>query len=293
MPLLTALLACALALASCGRAPADFDSSVAEAEALIGLGRAGPAASRYRSIERAFRDDPRWAGVMLRIAEIESNMLGDRAAADRALSEVVRRAPLTEAGRIARETRAGVREASGDYQGAIEDYTALMKHFPEGGRDMLYRVGLAGVYLTAKDFRQSRIEIKPLVEGKDVPPEVKEKAIFLAAESFFLDGQVRKAAGYYEWLMREFPESPLVPEAKLHLATCIEEMGHLGVARDVTKGALDDYPNKGVVEARLKSIDERGTRPAKQVRKELAADSPRGEGPKGEPKKVYKEGELN
>lgn len=287
--ILTACAAATLLLSACDRAINDYDAAIAGAEAKLGLGEAESALDSYRRIARAFEDDPRWAGLMLRIAEIEANMMRDGKAADEALSEVIERAPLTDAGRLAREARARDREARRDYQGAIEDYTALIKHFPEGERAMRYRIALSGVYLASKDFRQSRVEIKPLIEGDGVPPEMKEKAIFLAAESFFLEGQVRKAAGYYEWMIREFPKSELAGEAKLHLATCIEEMGYLGIAREVTKDALDEYPNKGVVEARLKSIDERGTKPAKQMNKELSRDGKADEGSK----KVYKAEPLN
>ena len=280
----------ALSICACDRVITDYDAAIANAEGELGLGQTREALDHYRAIARGLKTDPRWAGIMLRIAEIESNMMRDRAAADEALSDVIERAPLTEAGRIAREARARERVRQKDYQGAIEDYNALIKHFPEGDHAMRYRIDLAGVYLTSKDFRQSRIEVKPLVEGEGVPPEIREKAVFLAAESFFLEGQARKAAGYYEWLIRDFPNSPLLAEAKLHLATCIEELGYLGIAREVTRDAAKDYPNKGVIDARLKSIDERGTKPAKQMKGEAKAGDAEAT---NAPKKVYKEEPLN
>ena len=109
-----------------------------------------------------------------------------------------------------------------------------------------------------KELEQARVELKPLFKDSDVPKEVLEKAIFVAAESYFLEGKSRKASGYYRWLLEEFPESDLAAEAKLHLATCYEEMGYLGVAGSITRSAEEEYPNRGVIDARIESLKARG-----------------------------------
>jgi len=289
--IVTILIACALLVGACDSKPSDFESELAKAEAQLGLGRPDKALYAYRSLVRHHEGDPRWAGVMLRIAELYSTVLGDSASALNTLSEVIDRSPLTESGRKAMLVRAELRVEEGDYPGAIEDYAALIKHFPEGEGAMLYRVLLASVYLTARDFMQARIEIKPLIEAKEVPNDIREKVIFIAAESFFLDGNVKRASGYYQWLLKDFPESSLVPEAKLHLATCIEEMGYMGIARQITQDAAEDYPNKAVIEARLKSIDYRGSKSASQMREELGIPEP-AEGDE-DSKNVYKGDGLN
>jgi|GEM_PF-1623129 len=284
------IIACALLLSACDRTSSDFESEITKAEAYVGVGEADKALYAYRDIADRYADDGRWAGVMLRISELYSTVFADAKSAEEALSKVLDRAPLTEAGRLARLARAGLRESHGDYAGAIEDYTAYLKHFPEHEGAMRARLMLAGVYLTAGDFRQSRVEVKPLVEGKNVPEDVREKALFVGAESFFLEGNVRRASSYYRWLIKDFPDSALVPEAKLHLASCIEEMGYLGIAKDVTRDAAKDYPNKGVIEARLESIDERGTKSAGEMFDEVGAPEAKGG---EETKTVYKEGGLN
>lgn len=289
-PTLIALLAFCLFISACDRAALDFDSEIAKAEAYVGLGEPDRALYAYRDLAERFEDDPRWAGVMLRISELYSTVFADAKAADETLTRLLDRAPLTEAGRLARLARAGLRESRHDYAGAIEDYTAYLKHFPEREDAMSARLMLSGVYLTARDFRQSRVEIKPLVEGKDVPGDIREKALFLAAESFFLEGNVRRASGYYQWLIKDFPKSELVPEAKLHLASCIEEMGYLGIAEEVTRDAAKDYPNKRVIDARLESIEERGSKSAGQMLHEVGQKADVGdEGTKT----VYKEGGLD
>ncbi|HQH80951.1 MAG TPA: hypothetical protein PK599_06125, partial [bacterium] len=66
-----------------------------------------------------------------------------------------------------------------------------------------------------------------------------------------------EAIRWYDALIENFPDSELAPEAKLHMATCFEETGRLGAARNVTERS-SDYPNQKVVDARMKSIDKKG-----------------------------------
>jgi len=247
-----------IALSACSRGKDDFVDRVSKAEAQIGLGNYLPALNIYTEIVKDYSSDPRRAGVLLRIAELQATGLKNSAEAHRVYGEVIAAEPLSEAARIAREKRAELREREGDNEGAIEDYSALLKHFAVKERSQLYRVQVAGVYLSMRDYRQARVELKPLFQDPDIDQAVLEKAIFIAAESYFLEGQSRKASGYYRWLLEEFPESDLAPEAKLHLATCYEEMGYLGVAGSITKSAEEDYPNKEVIEARMESLKARG-----------------------------------
>lgn len=246
-----------VALAACSRG-ADFDDRVTKAESQIGLGNYLAALNIYTSLVDDYASDPRRAGVLLKIADLQATGLGNTGKALEYLGEVISVEPLSEAARLARERRASIRQGQGDNEGAIEDYSALLKHFAADGHSQLYRVQVAGVYLSMRNYGQARTEIKPLFKDKGVPSEVLERAIFIVAESYFLEGKPRKASGYYRWLLEEFPKSDLSAEAKLHLATCYEEMGFLGVAGFVTKSAAEDYPNRGVIDARLKSLRARG-----------------------------------
>jgi TolA-binding protein len=246
-----------IALSACSRGKDDLADRVAKAEAQIGLSNYLPALNIYNEIVKDYSADPRRAGVLLKIAELQATSLKNTAEAHRVYGEVIAAEPLSEAARIAREKRAMLREREGNYEGAIEDYSALLKHYSGEKRSQLYRVQVAGIYLSMRDYRQARVELKSLFKDPDVPKEVLERAIFLAAESYFLEGKSRKASGYYRWLLEEFPESDLVAEAKLHLATCYEEMGYLGVAGSITKSA-EDYPNRDVIDARMESLRARG-----------------------------------
>lgn len=251
--------------AACSRGPVDFDDRIAKAEAHIGLGNYLLALNDYKALLKDCGGDPRRAGILLKIADLHATGLRNSEKAIEVLSQVIHEEPLSEAARLARERRAAIREREGDYEGAIEDYSALLKHFAIGTRSDLYKVQVAGVYLSMRDYRQARTELKPLFQEKEMGEEVLEKAIFIAAESYFLEGKSRRAAGYYRWLLEEFPDSSLAPEAKLHMATCYEEMGLLGVAGAITKSAGDDYPNSDVIEARLDSLKARGSNPEVRI----------------------------
>ncbi len=248
------------AAAACSRG--SFEERRAAAEAKVGLGDPKGAVSAYRSLAQAFREDARRGEILLRIADIQATVLSDPAAALTAYGEAIADAPLSPAGQLARERRAALREERGDYEGAIEDYSTLLKYAVDDASRCRYRILLSGVYLAGGDFRQARVELKQMIEDPDSPPDAREKAYFLAAESFFLEGKAGRAIEYYQALLSAFPKSPLAPEAKLHLATCLEEQGYLGPAREVTRG-VKDYPNQKVVDARVRSIDERGKMPSK------------------------------
>lgn len=241
---------------------------MSKAEAHIGLGDYVDAINEYRSIADSYKNDPKRAIALFRIADIYATSLNNTEAALKTYEEVIDDSPFSYAARESRERRAALLERIGDYEGAIEDYFSLLKYFGDNVQGMRYRILTAGAYLSMKDYRQARTEIKPIVEDTNAPKDILEQAIFLAAESYFLEGMTRKAAGYYIWFLEEFPESKLASEAKLHLANCYEELGYLGVASNITKSAAKDYPNKKVVDARLESLKARG-KVAEDVKKDV------------------------
>jgi tetratricopeptide (TPR) repeat protein len=249
------LLLCAT---GCGTpSSSSFEEQVTAAEAHLGLGNPKAALADYRAIARHVRGDPRRAEILLRIADLEATVLGDPARAIVAYGETIDERPLAATAQIARERRAALREERGDFEGAIEDYAALLKYFPNDSNRYRYQVLLAGVYLSGRNYRQARLEVKPLIELPTTPAEVREQALFIAAESFFLEGKGGRAIEYYEWFLHDFPQSSLAAEAKLHLATCFEEQGQLGAAQELMRSASKEYPNQKAVNARLKSLTDR------------------------------------
>ena len=257
---ITVILCSCLLLAACEK-PQGFDADYKKAEARVGLGETDDALAAYRRLADRYPDDPRRPGVLLRIGDLYATVLKDDAMAIKAYGRVVDDYPLSDASMLARERRAHLAEKAGQPDSAIEDYYALLKHFPDRADRTRYRILLVGAYLAQRNFVQARIELKPLLEDPKTPPGIREQALFAGGESHFLADEPDKAVPYYQQLLKEFPTSPLASEAELHFATCVEEMGYLGTARDITRDAARDYPNRQVIDARLKSLKERGTKP--------------------------------
>lgn len=241
--------------------PKGFDADYAKAEGFVGMGQTDKALSAYRKLIDRYPKDPRQPAILLRIGDLYASVLHDEAMAIKSYGRVIETYPLSEAAVLAHERRAHLSQKAGNIDQAIEDYSALLKHFPDHVDRFRYRVLLVGAYLAGRNFHQARLEIRPLLDDSSVPPDVREQALFAAGESFFLDDDPEHAVPFYQQLLKEFPTTPLASEAELHLATCVEEMGYLGTAREITKDAARDYPNKGVIDTRLKSIKERGSKP--------------------------------
>lgn len=245
----------AVILLSAGCKPKGFDRDLRDAESKMGMGHQGAAMKMYESIAKRYPRDSRRHEILLKIAEMDEVVEANYKAAIEAYGRVIREYPDTESARVARERRAALRHKGGDLEGAIEEYTSLINNYPQ--YESFYRVLLGDVYIAKGDYTQARVEIGPLFRADAVPSEILEQAAFAYAESLFLEDHLEMAIKWYRAFLANFPDSKQADEAKLHLATCLEEMGHLGLASSVMKSA-SGYPNKNVIETRLKSMGERG-----------------------------------
>lgn len=247
-----------LAASVAGCTDKSFDEELKAAEEKVALDESVAAMSAYQGIAKRFPNDARRPGILFRIADIYENAIGDDGRAAEGYDLLAKEYPFSEAAVAARERHARLMEKKGNFDSAIEDYSALLKHFPESADKNRYILLLAGAYVAQRNFPQARTELKPILEDPAIKGDVRESALFITAESFFLEDKAAEALAYYEQLLEEFPKSKLAAEARLHMAMCVEEMGYLGTARDITKEAMRDYPNKDVVKKRLESIDNRG-----------------------------------
>lgn len=245
----------AVILLSAGCKPKGFDEDLRDAESKMGMGRQGAAMKMYESIAKRYPRDSRRHEILLKIAEMAEVLEADDKVAIEAYGHVIKEYPDTESARVAHEKRAELRQKNGDIEGAIEEYTALIGIYPQ--YESFYRVLLGGAYIAKVDYTQARVEIGPLFRADLVPADILEQAAFAYAESLFLEDHLEMAIKWYRAFLANFPDSKQADEAKLHLATCLEEMGHLGLASSVMKSA-SGYPNKNVIETRLKSMGERG-----------------------------------
>lgn len=237
-----------------------FDEEFRTAEEKLGMGDANAALSSLKRIANNYPKDERRPDILLRIADISNLVVGSPSEAVKAYTKLIDSYPLSTYSIVGRERRAAIFESQGNLGMAIADYAAILKYFPDLEDRYRYQLFLGSDYLAQRNFEQAREELKPLVDDRNTPREIREQALFAIAESFFLQDNAEHAIPFYSELLKEFPKSKLTGEAKLHMATCVEEMGYLGPAKDMTREAGKDYPNTKVIDTRLKSIKERGTK---------------------------------
>ncbi len=239
-------------------ASTTLETKMEEAEALVGMGKHQAALDLYDQVAKGCPSYERCAEVLIRIGDIKANLAENPRDVLDAYGRVIELFPLTDAGRIAHERRASVYERYSDYLGAAEEYASLLQYFPSCEQAPRYLLALGETYIAMGNYEQARIELRGLLKAMGYDPSIRQEALFAYAESYFLEGRLGLAERSYRILIDEFPNSPLVPEARMKIATCQEERGFLGDAVKTLSRARREYPNKPVIEDRLDAMHKRG-----------------------------------
>ena len=254
----------------------DFKESLTHAEELIGVGKYAQAAGIYKKLAEQSLKSSQKAVVYLKLGDLYTYSMSDLQAGLETYQKCVEVAPHSEAARLAHERRANIFESEGMPAKVAGEYATLLKFFPEHEEAPIYRVCLGEAYIASKEYQQAREELRRFVEGENISKDLRVRALFDIGETYFLESKPGKAIRFYYAFVQESPDSPLIPEVKMRIATCLEEMGYLGMAQKFAKEAAKDYPNKEVIEQRLKGINERGkTTYSKKKSPEGKSEKPR------------------
>ncbi len=264
IPKMAAIFA-AIFLMSC--MSSTLDDRLREADAMLTLGEPKRSAKILVQSAKLYPEDPRRPEILIKAARIYDTFLGDLDNAVGVSSLVIDEYPMSKAALIAREHRFGLYKEARQFDNAAEDVSFLIKNDSENAER--HRLSLASLYLENRDYDQSRVELMNLIRDKKTSESTLEQSAFFYSESLFLEGQTETAAKWLAAFIREFPKSSYVPEAKLHLATCLEESGKLGAAMNVLSSAKA-YPNKDVISIRMKSMEDRGSPQNKSERPKAA-----------------------
>jgi tetratricopeptide (TPR) repeat protein len=259
------VLAGFLLVVSC--AAPDFEKDQKKAQELIGIGDFKKAAKIYNDLIKASASDREKAVVYFELGNLYAYQMMDIAGGLAAYQKCIESSPYSEAARLAHERRAEIFETQGIASKMASEYSDLLKYFPENENVPRYQLRLGEAYIAAKEYQQAREELRGFVEQAGVPADLRHKALFDIGETYFLESKPGKAVRFYYAFIQEDPASPFVPEAKLRIATCLEEMGYLGMAQKFAQDAAKSYPNKEVTEKRLNGIKTR-TKTAATKRKE-------------------------
>jgi len=239
-----------------------YNDAIRKAEEQVGLGNFEKAVSIYSDLVQKFPKEPRNTAIFLQLGDLYASSIGDVKKGLDAYQKCIETAPTSEAARLAHERRAAIFENEGHAAGQVEEYTALLKYFGDHPDALKYRMGLGEAYITSREFQQARTELRGFVEKVQVSADLRARALFDIGETYFLEEKPGKAVRFYYALVQEAPKSQLVPEAKLRIATCLEEMGYLGLAQKFAEDAKKTYPNPDVVDSRIEGIVKRGKAPA-------------------------------
>ena len=256
MKVLSLVAVILIAFTSCSRD--SIDRRMEEADAMVGIGNHDAARDIYFDVATSCPQSERCAEALLRVGEIEVNIKGRPDNALEAYERVIEFFPLREAGRVARERRAALFERKGDYLGAAGEYAQLLQYFPKNKNAAYHLLRLGESYVALGNYKQARNELKGLVDLSSVDEKIRAEALFAFAESYFLEGRLGLAEKAYQRLINGFPQSELIPEARMKIATCREERGFMGDAVRSMEAAKKGFSNEKIIQERLESMEKRG-----------------------------------
>ena len=256
MRLIYIALAGIIFLSSCSSK--SLDSRMTEADSLIGTGDYQSALVLYKKIVKNCPGYAKCSEALIYAGDIEANFKGDRQSAQNSYQKVIELYPLSEGARLARERKASLYVKSGDYLNAINMYAELLQYYPNSDKAPSYLLSLGEAYMSMGNYDQARVELKSLVQSRIIDSKIRAAALFAYAESFFLQGRLGLAEKAYNVLVQDHPDSELVPEAMMKIATCQEERGFLGDAIETLLKINKKYPNQDVVKSRLEALKKRG-----------------------------------
>ncbi len=157
------------------------------------------------------------------------------------------------------------------YEQSIQHYERMLEEYPDDpSRDEYsFRIGKAQFHLlkfeaSIKTFRIVAEKYKGTEWGKRARFEIgvseqtrghqlQTKEARLAQDAF------KSATQEYQEFIKLYPDDPLALDAKFEIGNCLEEMEQVDAAYKAFEEIREKYPNRSVVEMKLKRISDRKT----------------------------------
>jgi tetratricopeptide (TPR) repeat protein len=250
-------------LTGCARdtAKARFEA----AEVLLGNGEFERAIEEYRYVVDTFGATPYGSGALYKIAIIYDRHMQDRPGSIEAYYTLYNIYPESAEAVLAREDMALIYSEAGNHSKAVGEYQWVLERSP--GKETHYRYLIAMEYLKMNDFRQTRLELRDLLESleaEDPLPtpstpghEFIVEIYFKMANTYYLEGRNQTALKAYDELVERFPDHALGLEARLNKAHILVEDERFEAALEVLDALLDEYPNKETISAMIKLTKKR------------------------------------
>ena len=148
-----------------------------------------------------------------------------------------------------------------DYALAIAAYQKVLDGNPDQADRIQYE--LADSYFRLNNFEQARIEFGSLLKNYPESPLLPEVQ-FRIAVTYALEGQLPEAAGAYRVVSERWPDSSYAPEAQFGLAAILEEQEELQKALEILEG-LDNYANPDVLKQKIEKVRARIAKKKKAI----------------------------
>jgi tetratricopeptide (TPR) repeat protein len=143
-----------------------------------------------------------------------------------------------------------------DYGQAVVEYSRLLELPRSPEEDFSFRMALARSHFYLSNFYQAQVEIDVLL-AKNFDKEILFEALLLKANTLLSSKKHDEATVILNNLMREYPERSKTETIGLILAVTYEEQKNFTKAIEILELIKDEYPKKGFIESRIKTLKER------------------------------------
>jgi len=141
-----------------------------------------------------------------------------------------------------------------DYPRAIVAYQKLLDSGADGGDRIQYEV--ADAYFRLENFEQARIEFESLL--KNYPDSsLLPEVQYRIAVTWSLEGRLKEAEKAFRLVSERWPDSGYAVEARFGLATTLEEQEELRESLKVLEALRGSYSNAEALEKKIVQVQER------------------------------------
>jgi TolA-binding protein len=141
-----------------------------------------------------------------------------------------------------------------DYDRALPAFQKLIDNGFANGARIQYEI--ADTYFRQNNREQARIEFEYLVKNYPQSPMVPE-ALFRIGATCALEGNFGEAEFIYRKILEEYPDNPFALEAQMGLGAVSERKGELRVALQILEKLRGKYDKPDLLEKKIKQIRKR------------------------------------
>jgi TolA-binding protein len=141
-----------------------------------------------------------------------------------------------------------------DFDRALPVFQKLLENELADGARVQYEI--ADTYFRQNKLEQARIEFEYLVKTYPQTPLLPE-VLFRIGATFALEGNFRDAEFIYRKITTEYPDSPFAIESQLSLASVLERKGELRAALNLLEELRKQYEKPAIIDKKIAQIRER------------------------------------